>query len=66
MSQTHKDRREAYDKRTYKEYKLRVRRDSALFGEIEAFREYDFGSLNRLVTELLTQHFAERRAHPSR
>ena len=57
MAQTKKASREAYDKRTYKEYKLRVRRSSELYAEIEQTKSTKGASLNYIITKLLAAHY---------
>jgi len=54
---TSREAREAYNGRTYARYTFRVRMDSPLYEDIEAFMRKDGTSLNWLVEDLLKKHF---------
>ena len=53
-SSTVKDR---YNAKTYQDYKVRIRKDSKLYNQVEAFKAEKPQGLNKLVTELLEEHF---------
>jgi len=57
MAQTKKEIREAYNARTYREFRLRVRRNSELCARIEATAQTKGVSLNHTITELLSAHY---------
>jgi len=52
--------KDRYNKKNYKEYKLRVRRDSELIEKLTHFQEGDFQSLNSLVIALLENYFKNK------
>lgn len=49
--------REAYNQRNYVRYSFRVRNDSGLHEDIEAFMAKGGTSLSYLVTKLLSEYF---------
>jgi len=57
MAQTSNAIRNAYTKRTYQDYKLRVRRNSDLNTAIQETLNAKGASLNYLVTKLLAAHY---------
>ena len=46
-----------YNKRTYREYRFTVRRDSPLNDAIEKFKEENPNELSNLIKVLLSEHF---------
>lgn len=56
MAQTSKEIREAYNKKTYRQYNFRVRRDSELYQWIEGYRESG-NAINMLVIQQLEEYF---------
>jgi hypothetical protein len=56
VAQTRKDIREAYNKKAYKQYNFRVRRDSELFRWLEQYKD-DGNAVNELVIQRLEIHF---------
>lgn len=56
---TSREAREAYNERTYARYTFRVRKDSPLYEDIEAFMLKDRTSLSWLVEDLLKKHFLQ-------
>jgi len=59
MAQTSKAIRATYDKTTYKDYKLRVRKDSNLYPLLETCKS-EAVSINGLVIGLLEDYLVER------
>jgi len=57
MAQTNRVIREAYNTKTYREYKLRVRRNSELCQAIEKTMDTKGASLNFIITKLLAAHY---------
>jgi len=57
MAQTSKAIRDAYDSRTYKQIKVRVRRNSELCEAIEKTMDTKGASLNFIITKLLAAHY---------
>jgi allophanate hydrolase subunit 1 len=57
VAQTKKANREAYDKKTYREIKVRVRRNSDLCASIENTLQTKGASLNHIITKLLATHY---------
>ena len=57
MSKTNTKSKDKYNEREYARYTLRVRKDSTLYDDIEAFMAREHTSLNYLVTKLLKEHF---------
>ena len=56
MAQTSKAKREAYNKKAYKQYNFRVRRDSELHRIMEAYKA-EGNAINELITQQLEKHF---------
>jgi len=56
MAQTRKEIRDAYNRKAYKQYNFRVRRDSDLFKFLEGWKEAG-NSVNELVVTKLTDHY---------
>lgn len=46
-----------YKSKTYKRYTLQVRIDSELYKQIESFLEGNFGKLNGIMIQLLSDYF---------
>lgn len=56
MAQTSKEIRAAYDAKTYKQYIVRVRKDSKLYSLLESYDKEAFGSLvRRLLADFFEQ-----------
>jgi len=49
--------KDEYNEREYARYTLRIRKDSALYDEVEAFKSNPKLKLNALVVRLLTEYF---------
>jgi len=49
--------RDKYNEREYARYTLRIRKDSRLHDEVEAFKSNPKLKLNALVVRLLTEYF---------
>lgn len=56
MAQTRKEIREAYNKKAYRQYNFRIRRDSELQRWIEEYKDAG-NAINELVVQKLTEHF---------
>jgi len=56
MAQTRKEIREAYNKKTYKQYNFRVRRDSDLYKFLEEWKNAG-NSVNELTVQRLNEHY---------
>jgi predicted HicB family RNase H-like nuclease len=56
MAQTSKAIRGAYDKKAYKQYLIRVRRDTDLNRWLEEYKDAG-NSVNELIVQKLTEHF---------
>lgn len=56
MAQTSKAIRKAYDQKTYKQFNIRIRRDSDLLRWLEDYKNGG-NEVNALVVELLSKHF---------
>lgn len=56
MAQTSKEIRKAYDRKTYKQFNLRIRRDSDLLRWLEDYKNGG-NEVNALMIELLNKHF---------
>jgi hypothetical protein len=50
-----------YNEYAYARYTIRIRKDSCLYDDVEAFMSHKNTSLNYLVTKLLDGHFAHQR-----
>jgi len=64
MAQTSKAIREAYNARTYRQFKLRVRKNTDLCEAIEASLATKNASLNYLVTKLLAEYYGVAMPEP--
>jgi hypothetical protein len=56
MAQTRKDIREAYNKKAYKQYNFRVRKDSDLCRWLEEYKDGG-NAINELIVQRLEAHF---------
>lgn len=56
MAQTSKAIRVAYDKKTYKQFIVRVRRDTDLHRWLDDYKDAG-NSVNELIVQNLTEHF---------
>ena len=57
MGKTSSKVKDRYNKANYKQYVLRIRRDTELFEAVEAFISKKGTSLNFIVESLLKEHF---------
>jgi len=58
MAQTKKALREAYNKKAYKQYNIRVRRDSDLYKFLEEWKEAG-NNINELAVSRLNEHYRD-------
>lgn len=61
MGKTSTQSKEKYNKATYADFHIRIRKDSDLYVDIEDFMSKKGASLNYLVLKLLDEHFAKSR-----
>jgi len=63
MAQTAQHIRNAYNKKTYQDYRLRIRKDSDINARMTEYKNQG-NSMNYLLTKLLCEHFGEPFPHP--
>ena len=57
MAQTKQSIRDAYNAKTYRQFKFKVRKGSTLYDKLDDFISTKGTSLNFLVCKLLAEHF---------
>jgi predicted HicB family RNase H-like nuclease len=57
VPQTKKEIRNKYDKKTYKQYTLTVRRNSELYEKLEETVKLKGASLNNIIKKLLAEYY---------
>ena len=65
MAQTKKEIRAAYNAKTYRQFNLRVRKDSELCACMEQTMQSEGESLNHIVVKLLSKHYGISMPEPA-